>query len=245
MEEKKGTGFGQLINEKRKSNKWSLIRLADETEKFGHRLSESYLNRLENGLRTEPSIAVVLVLIQALRLSIKEVFESFDMVHIYQNSMYSSSTVVIPDNWNNFNIQVATGKEYIPMSGAQKDLIGQFIIDLYEIALLGEPSYIENRAEGYVLKLITLLENEQYIIELVDQEFRLFFDVRVMVDKYNLLIDDIKSSLENINIKSLYNADISIPLPIFDEYWVTKRDKNIIIVVDKVSEALKPYIKLY
>ncbi|MGG1689424.1 helix-turn-helix transcriptional regulator [Heyndrickxia ginsengihumi] len=245
MEEKKETGFGQLIHEKRKSNNWSLVRLADETEKFGHRLSESYLNRLENGIRTEPSVAVVLVLIETLRLSVKEVLESFDKGHIYQRAMFSDFTVVIPDNWNNLNIQVATEKEKISMSGAQKDLIGQVIIDLYEIARLGEPSYFENRAEGYVLKLIKSLVNEQYIIELVDQEFRLFFDVRVMVDQYNLLIEDIKASLENINIKSLYSTDISIPLPILNEYWLTKRDKNIIIVVDKVSEALKPYIKTY
>ncbi|WP_033827191.1 helix-turn-helix domain-containing protein [Bacillus andreraoultii] len=245
MEEKKGTGFGQLIRKKRKSNNWSLVTLADETDKVGHRLSESYLNRLENGIRKEPSVAVVLTLIQALRLSLEEVLESFDMGHIFQNEMDNYSPVVIPDNWNNLNIQVKTEEEKFSMSGAQKDLIGQVIIDLYEIALLGEPSYFENRAEGYVLKLIELLVNEQYLIELVDQEFRLFFDVRVMVDRYNLLIDDIKSSLENINIKSLYNTDISIPLPILNEYWLTKKDKNIIIVIDKVSEALKPYIKTY
>lgn len=243
MEENKVPGFGQLILKKRKSKNWSLSTLANQSEKYGHRLSESYLNRLERGERTEPSINIVMVLIQALGLSLKEVFESLEMGYIYDKAIHGDTAFVLPHDLNKLNLVVATEKDDISMSDEQKQLIGKMIVDLYEITLHGEPSYFENEAAGYVLSLGGLLEKELYLIELEDQGFKLFFDVRVMVSKYNLLKGDIKSSLENINIKALHNAEMSIPLPILDEYWSTVREKDKIIIVDKVSETLKPYIK--
>ncbi|MBD7937603.1 helix-turn-helix transcriptional regulator [Cytobacillus sp. Sa5YUA1] len=245
MEENKVPGFGQLILKKRKSKDWSLATLANESEKYGHRLSESYLNRLERGERTEPSINIVMVLIQALGLSLKEVFESLEMGYIYDKAIHgdTDTAFVLPHDLNKLNLVVATEKDDISMSDEQKQLIGKMIVDLYEITLHGEPSYFENKAAGYVLSLGGLLEKELYLIELEDQGFKLFFDVRVMVSKYNLLKGDIKSSLENINIKALHNTEMSIPLPIIGEYWATTRENDRIIIVDKVSETLKPYIK--
>lgn len=243
MEENKVPRFGQLILKKRKSKNWSLSMLANQSEKYGHRLSESYLNRLERGERTEPSINIVMVLIQALGLSLKEVFESLEMGYIYDKAILGDSAFVLPYDLNKLNLVVATEKEDIPMSDEQKKLVGKMIVDLYAITLHGEPTYFENEAVGYVLSLGEILEKELYLIELEDQGFKLFFDVRVMVSKYNLLKGDIKTSLENINIKALYNTEMSIPLPILDEYWSTVREKDKIIIVDKVSETLKPYIK--
>ncbi|RDW18785.1 helix-turn-helix domain-containing protein [Oceanobacillus chungangensis] len=243
MEEKKSNGIGQLILEKRKSKNWSLVRLADQTEKCGHRLSESYINRLENGKRTEPSISIVMVLIESLDLSMQEVFESLDMGYIYNKAMKGSMPIVLPNDLNKLNLAVATENDTINLSEAQKQLIGKIIVDLYEIALNFEPSYFEKKAEGYVLSLNEILEKELYLIELEDQGFKLFFNIKVMVEKYNLQKEDIKSSLEHINIKALYNTNTSIPLPILDEYWSIEREKDQIIIVDKFSETLKPYIK--
>ncbi|WP_400244964.1 multiprotein-bridging factor 1 family protein [Niallia sp. JL1B1071] len=245
MEENKVPRFGQLILKKRKSKDWSLAKLANESEKYGHRLSESYLNRLERGERTEPSISVVMVLIQVLGLSLKEVFESLEMGYIYDKAIQgnTATTLVLPHDLNKLNLVVTTEKDEISMSDEQKQLIGKMIADLYEITLYGEPSYFENESAGYVLSLGRILEKDLYLIELENQGFKLFFDVRVMVSKYNLLKYDIKSSLENINIKALYNTEMSIPLPILDEYWSTVREEDKIIIVDKVSETLKPYIK--
>ncbi|GER74816.1 helix-turn-helix domain-containing protein [Weizmannia acidilactici] len=249
MEENKtiGFGFGKLILRARKSKDWSLARLAEQTEKVGYRLSESYLNRLENGKRTEPSISCVMVLIEALGLSLKEVFESLKMEHIYERAVHSGMSIVLPDDLYKFNMVVATENGNIPLSKAQKQLIGQIIVDLYEITLHSEPTYFEDKAVGYVLRLGETLEKEQYLIEVEDQGFKLFFNIKVMVEKYNLRKEEIKSSLERINIKALYNADadMSIPLPILDEYWATKREKEEIVIIDKVSETLKPYIKPY
>ena len=240
----KVTGFGQLILMKRKSKGWSLAKLVSVVEEYGHQISESYLNRLENGKRTEPSLSIVMILIEALGLSLKEVFESLDMGYIYDKAIHGSMALVLPDDLDKLDIAVAIGEEKVPMSDEQKQLIGKMIVNLYEVTLFNDPTYFENEAVGYVLSLGELLDKELYLIEMEDQGFKLLFDIKIMVDKYNLLKEDIKASMEHLNIKALYNTNnMSIPLLIVDDYWMTSRENDKLIIVDKISETFKPYIK--
>ncbi|MCC3359419.1 helix-turn-helix domain-containing protein [Bacillus sp. REN16] len=241
----KVTGFGQLILMKRKSKGWSLAKLVSVVEEYGHQISESYLNRLENGKRTEPSLSIVMILIEALGLSLKEVFESLDMGYIYDKAIRGDMSLVLPSDLDKIDIAVATKRDNISLSDEQKQLIGKVVIDLYESTLSGDSNHFKNEAVGYVLSLGELLEKELHLIELEDQGFKLFFGVRVMVEKYNLLKDDIKASLEHLDIKALSNTVMSIPIPILNEYWTTVREDDQIIIIDKLSETLKPYIKIY
>ncbi|MBY6270085.1 helix-turn-helix domain-containing protein [Parageobacillus thermoglucosidasius] len=69
-----GHTFGAVVQRERKKRGWSLEELSKQ---LGGSISPSYLFRIENGEKNNPSFQTVAKLIEVLELNIEEVFQSF------------------------------------------------------------------------------------------------------------------------------------------------------------------------
>lgn len=241
----KPTPLGKLMKEFREKKGWSYARFSEETEKYGSGLSPSYLFRIETGKRKDPTTQSLKVIIQTLGLPFTDVLETLGMENFLQETNTedkSKAELVLPEELLNLKISLQTDQISIILSDNQKKLLGDMIVDLYKITLTGEPTYFENKAAGYVLKLADILEQDLYFIEVTKEDIQLIFNVGIMVRKYKINKDDIQQEIEKLNFVALSNSPSSFPLILAGESWMASKDKKAITIQDKISEITKSYM---
>lgn len=237
--------FGALINKEKDARGLSFDRLSDETEKYGHRLSPSYIFRLVKGERTEPTIKTIKVLMEALNLDVIDVLRSLGMGEFLKELYYEGFTqpIDITDLLLQANVIIRTDTNEIKVSKKQKGLISSLVSDLYKVALQGGFEDFNHRVMGYAENLRSVINNEKYVIELEDDETCLELNIEKMIETYGIKKADILDDLKDVDVKALYNYDSSIPMFLMGEDWLCEREENTIYVKDKVSEIRKTFRK--
>ncbi|RTR26285.1 XRE family transcriptional regulator [Robertmurraya yapensis] len=246
MENETTFDLGSLMKNEREARGWSFAKFSDETEKYGHRLSESYLYRLESGKKKNPTTQSLKVIMQTLNLSLDEVLKCLGMdAFLDKENMQTVelNEFVFPEDLFRFNVVRRTdnGKETI--TNAQKSLLRELIDDWYSITEHADPTRFNDTFEKYCLRLGELLEKERNLIEIKKEDLQMTFNVDVMLNKYGMSKNDIQSELKKLNIVALYNSkSSSIPLNLMGDTWMTNKEDNEIVIIDKISEIANSYI---
>lgn len=249
MENETTLVLGSLMKREREARGLTFAKFSDQTEKYGHRLSESYLYRLESGKKKNPTTQSLKVIMQTLNLSLDEVLKSLGMdAFLDKENMQTLelNEFVFPEDLFRFNVVRLTddGKETI--TNAQKSLLRELIDDWYNTTLQVDPEHLydtNDTFEKYCLRLSELLRKEEYLIEVNKENYRLIFNVEVMISKYEVNKNDIESELKKLNIEALYNSkSSSIPLNLMGDTWMTNKEDNEIVIIDKISEIANSYI---
>lgn len=241
----KSTPLGQLMKKVREEKGWSFARFSEETEKFGAGLSQSYLFRLENGKRKDPTTQSLKVIIETLNLPFADVLKALGMEKFLNEEIIveeGNSELVLPEGLKEVEISLPREQGDIILSDKQKTLLGELIVDLYEITLIGNPTYFEDKAASYVLKLNGILEHDLYCVEVTKEDIQLTFDVGVLVRKYKIGKKEIQPEVEKLNFAALSNAGSTFPLVLAGESWMASKEGNKITIQDKISEITKSYM---
>lgn len=246
MENETTLGLGSLMKREREARGLTFAKFSDLTEKYGHRLSESYLYRLESGKKKNPTTQSLKVIMQTLNLSLDEVLKSLGMdAFLDKENMQTVelNEFLFPEDLFRFNVvrRTENGKETI--TNAQKSLLRELIDDWYSITEHADPTRFNDTFEKYCLRLGDLLEKERKLIEIKKEDLQMTFNVEVMLNKYGMSKNDIQSELKKLNIEALYNSkSSSIPLNLMGDTWMTNKEDNEIVIIDKISEIANSYI---
>lgn len=245
--------FGDLVEKERNARGWSYQRLAQETEKFGNGqgLSASYLFRLVKGKEKgsnnyDPTTKTVKILMETLNLDISDVLKSLGMEQYLKDLYYGgyNQPTDLQELLLESNILIKTDSGELRPSKRQKRLIGDFVSDLCKIALNGGSfESFSNEAVGYAEKLHSLINYEKYVIELEDEEIHLELNIEVMVEQYGIKKEDILEDVNGIDVRALYESDLSI-LFLMGEEWICEKVKDdTILIKEKVSQLRKAFRK--
>lgn len=137
--------FGDLILRKRKENKMSLDKLAEETER---EVTPSYINRLEKSQMRNPSFEVVCLLTRALNIELEDVFEAFgheDLIQGYEKR-----------DEQNINPILVLKTEAFPVLKGQSEASLQIVEELISTAV----NYSKNKTEPFAV-----MNNMMFLLE--------------------------------------------------------------------------------
>lgn len=237
-----------MVDKERKARGWSFERLSEETDKCGNRLSSSYIYRLVTGKNNghyDPTTKTVRVLMDALNLDIRDVLNSLNMGEYLKELFYEgfNQPIEFDELLLNTDILIEVESGHLKPTRKQKNLIINFVSELYKAVLDEEFEKFSINAIGYVHELKNIINEEKHLIELQGGEFHLNLNIEVMVKKYGYKKEEIIEDIKNINMMALYNTDLSFPLYLLGEDWICEKVGETIIVKEKVSELRKLYRK--
>lgn len=235
--------FAQLIREKRKSKGLSFVKLEEVAKGKGYNLSASYINRLETGSRKEPTVSTLKALIDALDLSLEEVLSSLNMANIFNESLTIKTPIRIPDDLSKLEFIVPMYEDDVILSDAQTSLLGKIFVNFYRLAAREQIDDAEKLTSNYLYELSKTIAIDQYLISLQDKYYTVVFDVQVLIQKYCYYKKEIEMELNQLELKTIHSRGDIIPLELFGEYWLVKRDNDILRIIGKVSEVAKNFNK--
>jgi|SRR5690625_172805 len=165
--------IGDLIKRERENRGWSLQRLSDE---MNNEINPSYLWRLENNDKTNPSINVFFKLIDILNLDLKEALYIHGYSHLIDLNKAKTKNLIEILRTNEISIKVNL-HQTITLSSIVKEKLGYFITLLFE-------QTIQNRGLSY-----TFSELEE-LMKVIQEEMNKYKNIEIDGYKYQITLDD-------------------------------------------------------
>lgn len=218
MEDNNKNYFGSIIARVRKEKKMSLKKLASEIglDDEGKKLvTESYLNRLENSDKDNPSFKMVCLLVDKLSLDIKEVFKSFGYENLLpenENKKYDQiqDIIRISDIKAPLILLDTLVHETKSLSQEEKEIIIEIVGNVFAYAVNGEEMRKVNKdkilqgLDNYRKSRIKMLEEywtKSILIGNLKFYVSLTENIRLQMDNYYMQYDIVYDEIEKFGKK--------------------------------------------
>lgn len=243
--------FGAILLRERKKKGLSLKKLS---ENLNNAIAPSYINRLENGEKENPSFALVCALVSELSLDFREVLKSFGYENLI-NSVHNNGFEKIEEIIRLSNIKAplirTTDEEDLDeyLTQDEKEILINLINDIFYYATI-----TNDMREDYIIKIISKTkeyrkkrnEIKQNKAGYYEDDYNLFRKINISNKEFIIIIceDSVFRQIidYHIDINNLFDVIEKLGIKVLDKeksFIVADKENKLIINCNKTDKYIE------